>query len=151
MLQQLSGFIPSLWNGRNAGLIVASKPRVENRRHKETRTMSRSHTALSVIRDELTKVVEKGITPGELDRAKGSMRGGLALALEDANSRMVRLGRDELAGMPHLSVDERIAKIDGVDLDQVKDIAATTYGASTRVMGAVGPFEVDELDDYLKV
>jgi hypothetical protein len=43
-----------------------------------------------------------------MERAKGSMRGGLALSLEDSNSRMVRLGRDELAGMPHLSTDERL-------------------------------------------
>jgi predicted Zn-dependent peptidase len=114
-------------------------------------TPNETDTAMTVIREELAKVVADGITTEELDRAKGSMRGGLALALEDSNSRMVRLGRDELSGMPHLSVDERIAKIDGVDLDQVKDIAAATYGAPTRVMGAVGPFEVDELDDYLKV
>jgi predicted Zn-dependent peptidase len=114
-------------------------------------TPNQTETAMSVIREELAKVVADGITTEELERAKGSMRGGLALALEDSNSRMVRLGRDELSGMPHLSVGERIAKIDAVDLDQVREIAAATYGAPTRVMGAVGPFEVDELDDYLTV
>jgi predicted Zn-dependent peptidase len=66
-------------------------------------------TALTVIRDELAKVTEEGITAEELERAIGSMRGGLALALDDPNSRMVRLGSDELKGMPHLSVDERLA------------------------------------------
>ena len=114
-------------------------------------TPNQTDTALSVIRDELSKVVDNGITPGELDRAKGSMRGGLALALEDANSRMVRLGRDELAGMPHLSVDERLAKLDAVTLDDVQSVAGDIYGASTRVLGAVGPFEEHDLDDYLKV
>jgi predicted Zn-dependent peptidase len=106
---------------------------------------------MSVIREELAKVVAEGITDEELDRAKGSMRGGLALALEDANSRMVRLGRDELAGMPHLSVDERLEKLDGVTLGMVQDVAGEIYGAPTRVLGAVGPFEVDELDRYLAV
>jgi predicted Zn-dependent peptidase len=96
-------------------------------------------------------VVEEGITTEELERAKGSMRGGLALALEDANSRMVRLGRDELADMPHLSVDERLQKLDGVDLDMVKSVAGEIYGAPTRVMGAVGPFDGEELDKYLEV
>lgn len=114
-------------------------------------TPSQTDTAMTVIRDELAKVVEEGITTEEIDRAKGSMRGGLALALEDANSRMVRLGRDELSGMPHLSVDERLEKLDGVTLDMVKDVAGEIYGASIRVMGAVGPFEIDELDGYLKV
>jgi predicted Zn-dependent peptidase len=112
-------------------------------------TPHQTDTALNVIRAELTKVVEEGITPEELERAKGSMRGGLALSLEDANSRMVRLGRDELAGMPHLSVDERLEKLDGVDLEMVKSVAADVYGAPVRVMGAVGPFDEGELDPYL--
>ena len=114
-------------------------------------TPHQTDTALTVIREELAKVVEHGITPEELERAKGSMRGGLALALEDSNSRMVRLGRDELAGMPHLSVDERLEKLEAVDLDAVKSVAADVYGAPTRVMGAVGPFGDDELDHYLTV
>jgi len=114
-------------------------------------TPHQTDTALTVIRDELAKVVEEGVTAEELERAKGSMRGGLALALEDSNSRMVRLGRDELAGMPHLSVDERLAKLEAVDLDMVKAVAVDVYGAPTRVLGAVGPFDEDELDQYLVV
>lgn len=114
-------------------------------------TPHQTDTALTIIREELAKVVAEGVTAEELERAKGSMRGGLALALEDANSRMVRLGRDELAGMPHLSVDERLEKLEGVDLDMVKTVAGDIYGAPTRVLGAVGPFELDELDDYLAV
>ncbi|MGD2044026.1 MAG: pitrilysin family protein [Acidimicrobiia bacterium] len=114
-------------------------------------TPVQTDTALTVIRDELNKVVDEGITSEEMERAKGSMRGGLALALEDAKSRMVRLGRDELAGMPHLSVDERLEKLDAVDLDQVQTVAADIYGADTRVMGAVGPFDEGELDKYLAV
>lgn len=112
-------------------------------------TPSQTETALTVIQDELAKVVADGITHGELERAKGSMRGGLALSLEDPNSRMVRLGRDELAGMPHLSVDERLEKLEGVTLEMVQDVAADIYGAPTRVIGAVGPFEEHDLDKYL--
>jgi len=114
-------------------------------------TPNQTDTALTVIRDELDKVVEEGITAEELERAKGSMRGGLALSLEDSNSRMVRLGRDELAGMPHLSVDERLEKLEAVDLDMVKSVASDVYGAPIRVMGAVGPFDDGELDTYLDV
>lgn len=112
-------------------------------------TPHQTDTALTVIRDELDKVVKEGITSEELERAKGSMRGGLALSLEDSNSRMVRLGRDELAGMPHLSVDERLERLDAVDLDMVKSVAAEVYGDPIRVMGAVGPFDEGDLDKYL--
>jgi predicted Zn-dependent peptidase len=112
-------------------------------------TPSQTETCMAIIREELAKAVAEGITEEELERAKGSMRGGMALALEDANSRMIKLGRDELSGMPHLSVDERLARLDAIDLDQVQRVAADLYGSSERVIGAVGPFTEGDLDRYL--
>lgn len=112
-------------------------------------TPSQTDTALNVIRDELSKVVDEGITTGELERAKGSMRGSLALSLEDANSRMVRLGRDELVGMPHLSVDERLEKLDAITLQDVQSVARDLYRSDTRVIGATGPFDETDLEPYL--
>jgi len=114
-------------------------------------TPSQTDTALNVIREELSKVVDSGITPEELERSKGSARGGLALSLEDANSRMVRLGRDELAGMPHLSVDERLEKLEAITLEDVQSVAVDLYGADTRMIGAVGPFDDSDLEQYLAV
>ena len=111
-------------------------------------TPTQADTALNVIRDELSKVVAEGITPEELERAKGSMRGGLALSLEDPNSRMVRLGRDELSGMPHLSVDERLAKLEAVTLEDVQGIATDLF-TGERTLGAVGPFDEADLEPYL--
>lgn len=111
-------------------------------------TPSQTETAMSLIIEELEKVMSEGITNDELVRAKGSMRGGLALALEDANSRMVRLGRDELSGLPHLSVDERLQRLDRVSLGDVQKVAQDLYSAE-RVIGAVGPFSASDLDRYV--
>ena len=61
------------------------------------------------------------------------MRGGWP-AMED--SRMVRLGRDELAGMPHLSVDERLAKLEAVTLEEVQAIAAEMYRGQRMIGGS---------------
>jgi predicted Zn-dependent peptidase len=112
-------------------------------------TPSQTETCMEIIREELAKVVADGITEEELERAKGSMRGGLALSLEEANSRMIKLGRDELSGMPHLSVDERLARLESIDLSQVQDVAVDLYGSSERVIGAVGPFKDSDLDRYI--
>jgi predicted Zn-dependent peptidase len=113
-------------------------------------TPSQTDTALKVIRDELDKVMEEGVTEDELDRAKGSMRGGLALSLEDSNSRMIRLGRDELAGMPHLSVDERLERLEAVTREDVQQVAREMYSAE-RLIGAVGPFDPSDLEPYLTI
>jgi predicted Zn-dependent peptidase len=52
--------------------------------------------------------------------------------------------------MPHLSVDERLAKLEAVTLDEVKAIAAELF-TGQRMIGAVGPYEEGELDAYLAV
>lgn len=112
-------------------------------------TPKQTATALEVIDTELGKVITDGITAAELERAKGSMRGGLALALEDANSRMVRLGRDELTGAAHLSVDERLAQLDSVTLEDVREVAEQLM-TGPRVIGAVGPFDTRDLDAFVQ-
>jgi len=111
-------------------------------------TPENAGTVLELVNTELAKLVEGGITEEELERARGAMRGGLALVMEDANSRMVRLGRDELIGAPHLSVDERIAKIEDVTLEQVQTVAETIL-TGPKVIGTVGPFRGAELESYL--
>jgi predicted Zn-dependent peptidase len=111
-------------------------------------TPGQAGTALELIEKEIDKVIEEGITAEELERAKGSMRGGLALAMEDANSRMVRLGRDELIGAPHYSVDERLALLDAVTLEDVREVANQVM-VGPKVIGAVGPFAEGELDRFV--
>lgn len=111
-------------------------------------TPQNAGTVLELVNTELAKLVETGITGEELERARGAMRGGLALVMEDANSRMVRLGRDELIGAPHLSVDERIAKIEDVTLEQVQTVAETIL-TGPKVIGTVGPFHGPELESFL--
>ena len=104
---------------------------------------------LELIHAELDLMVRDGITEDELDRARGAMRGGLALAMEDANSRMIRLGRDELVGAPHLSVGERLAKVEAVTLDDIRMVAESLLTAP-KVIGAVGPFDASDLEPYLR-
>jgi predicted Zn-dependent peptidase len=69
--------------------------------------------------------------------------------MEDPNSRMVRLGRDEINGGTHLSIDQRIARIEAVTLDSVKEVAEAVY-TGPRVMGVVGPLEPGEFDRWVK-
>ena len=106
-------------------------------------------TVLDLIHAELERMVTEGITQEELDRARGAMRGGLALAMEDANGRMIRLGRDELIGAPHLSVDERLAKVEAVTLDDIRTVAESLL-TGPKVIGAVGPFGAADVEPYLR-
>ena len=76
-----------------------------------------------VAADVLEDVARDGITEAECRIAKGSLRGGLVLGLEDSGSRMHRIGRSELNFGAHRSIDETLSLIDAVTLDEVNAVA----------------------------
>ncbi|NNJ46864.1 MAG: insulinase family protein, partial [Acidimicrobiia bacterium] len=103
---------------------------------------------LHLIGDEFKKLIADGISVGELERAKGHVQGSLALSEEDPNSRMIRLGRDEIAGLEHLSLDETLARYDEVTLDDVHGVA-TELLSGPKVIGATGPHEAASLEPFV--
>jgi predicted Zn-dependent peptidase len=111
-------------------------------------TPSQTAEVLRLMRAELDGVVADGVTEEELERSKGNMKGSLALAMEDTNSRMVRLGRHELTGLPHLTLDETVAHIEAVTLEDVHNVARSIY-RGPLVLGAVGPFSADDLEAHI--
>ena len=97
---------------------------------------------LAICREELDKVAAAGITFEELERGKGQLRGSMVLGLEDTGSRMSRIGKAELVYGEQLSVDEVLARIDAVTLDEVTEVAADVLSA-TPTLAVVGPFDED--------
>lgn len=93
----------------------------------------------TLAREVLEDVAENGITDAECARAKGSLRGGLVLGLEDSASRMNRIGRSELSYGNHRSVSETLARIDAVTTDEVAAIARTLM-ARPYAASVAGPY-----------
>ncbi|WP_330249205.1 insulinase family protein [Nocardia sp. NBC_00565] len=87
----------------------------------------------------LEEVAANGITDAECARAKGSLRGGLVLGLEDSASRMNRIGRSELSYGNHRSVSETLTRIDAVTTDEVSAIARTLL-ARPFAASVAGPY-----------
>lgn len=103
---------------------------------------------MELIEAELAAIVREGITPAELNRAKGSVRGSIALSTEDANSRMSRLGQKVITGGELLSTGERISKIEAVTLDDVRAVLEDIL-PGPRVLAGVGPFGEGDLEGYI--
>ena len=61
---------------------------------------------------------------------------------------MIRIGRSEVFGLPHLTLDERLAKVEAITLADVSEIAERTLRGA-RVLGAVGPFESSDFERYI--
>ena len=60
------------------------------------------------------------------------------LGLEDSGSRMSRLGKAELVHDELLSIDDVMARIDAVTLDEVREVAAEVFGRP-EILAVVGP------------
>jgi predicted Zn-dependent peptidase len=95
---------------------------------------------VAVVRDVLAGVAADGLTESEVVRAKGSLRGGTVLGLEDTASRMNRLGRSELDHGRQRSISESLARIDAVTPVQVAELA-TDLLAQDLTAAVVGPYD----------
>lgn len=74
--------------------------------------------------DVLEAVARDGITEAECRIAKGSLRGGLLLGLEDSASRMNRLGRTELNFGQYRTLASTLRHIEKVTVEDVNAVAA---------------------------
>lgn len=101
---------------------------------------------LAVLRDELDRVAAD-VTVEEVERAKGALKGGTVLGLEDTGSRMSRIGQQVATGVPIVTVDEALERIGRVDLDEVRRVA-TSILSRPRDLAVVGPFGEDEADRF---
>ncbi|MGB8406789.1 MAG: pitrilysin family protein [Mycobacterium sp.] len=94
----------------------------------------RFEEVVRVATEVLGDVARDGITESEWRIARGSLRGGLVLGLEDSGSRMHRIGRSELNYGNHRSIADSLKQIDAVTLDEVNAVARQLltgpYGAA---------------------
>lgn len=95
---------------------------------------------LDLIRTELARVAESGITAEELVRGKGMVKGSYVLGLEDTGSRMSRLAKSELLHGHLMGVDELLGRVDAVTVADVGRVAADLL-AHRHSLAVVGPFD----------
>ncbi|HZJ07875.1 MAG TPA: pitrilysin family protein [Nocardioidaceae bacterium] len=94
---------------------------------------------LTVVREELRRLAELGLTSEELERGKGQLRGSLVLGLEDSGARMSRVAKAELLYDELPSIDEVIRRIDAVTLEDVQLLAKELF-SQPETLAVVGPF-----------
>jgi predicted Zn-dependent peptidase len=98
----------------------------------------RVREAMDVIGDELRKLQDDSITDEELVRAKENVKGRTVLSMESTLARMNRLGSSVLMGVPLLSLDEIVAAIDAVTLEDVGALARELFDPTRMSAAGVG-------------
>lgn len=91
------------------------------------------------VGEVLAELATGGITDTELARARGGLRGGMVLGMEDTAARMNRLGAGQLLSGRPRSLDEALAGIDAVTAADVGALAARLL-AGPRGGVVLGPY-----------
>jgi predicted Zn-dependent peptidase len=94
--------------------------------------------ACAIIGAELERLRSEPVSDEELTRAKESVKGRLVLSSESTGARMTRISRATLFGLPIDTLDEMLAKVDAVSVDDLTELAAELYGAERLSAACVG-------------
>ena len=95
--------------------------------------------ALGVIATELERCVERPADEQELVRSRENLKGRVVLSMESTAARMSHLGGSLLHGLPILSVDEVIERIDAVTHADLDALAGELFANERLSVACVGP------------
>jgi predicted Zn-dependent peptidase len=95
--------------------------------------------ALDAIHAELVDVARNGLPAGELNDAKGQIKGSVTLACESTVSRMNRLAGHVLNDEPYRSIDEVLRLVDNVSVEEVASLAGAFLVPERMTTVRLGP------------
>jgi len=91
---------------------------------------------------EFRRFADGGVTAEEMRRAVGQLSGASALALEDSDTRMSRLGRAEITLGEFADLDESLRRLNLVTADDVRELASELVSRPISI-AAVGTIDED--------
>jgi len=97
--------------------------------------------ACAVIGAELERLRATPVSAEELSRAKESVKGRLVLSSESTAARMSRVSRATLFDLPIDSLDEMLAKVDAVTVEDLTALVAELYAPERLSAACVGSDE----------
>jgi predicted Zn-dependent peptidase len=92
----------------------------------------------AIIGAELRRLGDEPVSAAELGRAKESVKGRLVLSSESTAARMSRISRATLFGLPIDSLDEMLAKVDAVTVEDLTALASELYRPESLSAACVG-------------
>jgi len=94
--------------------------------------------ACSIIGAELARLRAEPVSAEELRRGKENVKGRLVLSSESTAARMTRISRATLFGLPIDSLDEMLAKVEAVTVDDLTELATELYAPERLSAACVG-------------
>ncbi len=95
--------------------------------------------AVEAIRGELQRVASEGLAPEQLADAAQQLKGQVTLSLESPAARMHRLATVALHDEPYRTIDQVLAEIDQVRVEDVHSVAAEYLAPDRQTAVWLGP------------
>jgi len=93
---------------------------------------------LDIAIDEMRQVVKTGVTEEELQLAKDQAVASILLGLEDSSVRAGTLARLEMVYGRQIPVEETLAKLEEVTVDEIRELAREFFRTENIAFGALG-------------
>jgi predicted Zn-dependent peptidase len=109
---------------------------------------SKAGQVTELLLSEFRRLGDGGVTDDEMRRAVGQLSGASALALEDSDTRMSRLGRSEITLGEFSDLDESLRRLALVSPDDVRELAVDLASRPLSI-AAVGTVDAAIFDGLL--
>jgi predicted Zn-dependent peptidase len=106
---------------------------------------ARAGQVAELMMSEFRGLASGGVTNEEMSRALGQLGGASALALEDSDTRMSRLGRSEITLGEFVDLDEALRRLELVTADGIRELAEELVSRPLSI-AAVGTVDEKAFD-----
>jgi predicted Zn-dependent peptidase len=109
-----------------------------------------AQSCVDLILEQFERVRAMPIGADEFHLAKEHIKGNLTLSLESTSSRMIRLGRNELALGRNVTPEEIEKRIDAVSTEEVRELACELLAPENLGLCVIGPLDAPAIDLRLR-
>ncbi len=114
-------------------------------------SVDRIDLAIASILEQYKVAAQDGVYAQELEKAKAYLKGKIVLRLEDSEEYSHLIGKYELLQGKLMGLEDMVAKIDAVTLDQVNQVAKELFISDKLRLAVIGPYESEKhFEDLLK-
>lgn len=109
---------------------------------------SNAFQVIELILENISLLKDQGISASELAKTKEQLKGNLLLGLESSSSRMFRIGKMEITLGKYITLDEVVAKIDKVSLEDLEKVTQKLFDSDSLCFTALGPITKEIYDAF---
>ena len=102
---------------------------------------------LETIKMEIKKMLSSGITKDDLDFAKEHLIGGIYLAADNTDNRMMRIAKNEMVYGRYVSYEEVADRLSKVTLEEVLEVGSKIFCKNGISLTALGPVSLQDIDE----